>query len=76
MRHPMPSFIEEALTERGLKGAYSSRPPYQQNDYIGWIMTAKRKATQEKRLAQMLDEVARGDGYMNMTWKPRSAKNK
>jgi hypothetical protein len=50
----MPSFIEEALTERGLTGAYRSRPPYQQNDYIGWIMTAKRKATLVYRISDLL----------------------
>ena len=35
--HPMPSFVKKALVEHGLLDAYLSRPPYQQNDYIGWI---------------------------------------
>jgi hypothetical protein len=46
-------------------------PPYQQNDYIGWITRAKRQETKEKRLAQMLVELERGDKYMNMDYRPR-----
>jgi len=53
--------------------AYRARPPYQQNDYIGWITRAKQPETREKRLKQMLDELARGDVYMNMAWKPHPA---
>jgi uncharacterized protein YdeI (YjbR/CyaY-like superfamily) len=70
--HPMPGFISEALQERGLMDAYVKRPPYQQNDYVGWITRAKREDTQRKRLAQMLDELMRGDVYMNMHWNPPS----
>ena len=33
--YPMPDFVRQALTERGLMDAYRARPPYQQNDYIG-----------------------------------------
>ncbi len=54
-RHPMPPSIEAVLRERGLMAAYRSRPAYRQNDYIGWITRAKRQETQEKRLAQMLE---------------------
>ena len=49
---------------------FRSRPPYQQNDYLGWINRAKRPETKEKRLNQMLDELARGDVYMKMAYKP------
>ena len=31
--------------------------PYQRNDYLGWIARARREATFQKRLAQMLDEL-------------------
>jgi hypothetical protein len=41
-------------------------PPYQQNDYIGWITRARRPETQEKRLDQMLEELEKGDVYMKM----------
>lgn len=60
----MPEFIQKALIKRGLMEAYHSRPPYQRNDYVGWISRAKQRKTQEKRLVQMLDEFAAGDGYM------------
>lgn len=65
-RHPMPEFILHALTEHGVLQDYQTRPAYQQNDYIGWITRARRPATREKRLQQMLDELARGGVYMNM----------
>ena len=51
--------------------AYLSRPAYQQNDYIGWITRAKRAATRDKRLNQMLDELEHGGVYMRMKWRPR-----
>jgi uncharacterized protein YdeI (YjbR/CyaY-like superfamily) len=66
---PMPQFVRDALEERGLLAAYKSRPPYQQNDYLSWINRAKRLETKEKRLHQMLDELARGDVYMKMACK-------
>jgi len=65
----MPEFFREALEARGLMAVYRARPPYQQNDYIGWITRAKRPETQEKRLKQMLDELEKGDVYMKMAWK-------
>ncbi|WP_437509787.1 YdeI/OmpD-associated family protein [Sorangium sp. So ce1099] len=65
-RYPMPDFVKTALDERGLMDAYKQRPAYQQNDYIGWIMRAKRQETKEGRLLQMLDELESGGVYMNM----------
>ena len=70
-RHEMPEYIREALLARGLMDAYRSRPPYQQNDYIGWITRAKRAETRERRLAQMLDELEQGDKYMKMNYRPK-----
>ena len=70
-RYPMPAFIREALEARGLTAAYEARPPYQRNDYIGWITRAVRPGTQEKRLNQMLEELERGDVYMKMAWGPK-----
>ena len=69
-RHKMPDFIRDALNERGLIDAYRSRPPYQRNDYIAWITGAKREATKQKRLKQMLAELKGGKLYMNMKWTP------
>ena len=70
-RHKMPDHIREALTARKLMDAYRERPDYQQNDYIGWITRAKGEETKQKRLAQMLDELAGGKVYMSMKWRPR-----
>jgi len=67
----MPREVADALRARGLEEAYAERPPYQRNDYLGWIARAKREATREKRLAQMLDELERGGVYMNMKWTVR-----
>jgi len=68
--HPMPEFVRDALIERGLMDTYERRPPYQRNDYVGWISRAKLEATRQKRLEQMLDELEAGDRYMNMAWRP------
>ena len=70
-RYEMPAFFRNALNERGLMAAYRARPPYQQNDYIGWIMRAKLETTRQKRLNQMLDELEKGGVYMKMKWKPK-----
>jgi len=71
--YPMPPFVQEALIARGLMEAYHNRPAYQQNDYIGWITRAKQKATTEKRLNQMLEELEAGDRYMNMAYRPKQS---
>lgn len=67
----MSDFMRETLTTRGLMDAYLSRPPYQQNDYIGWIARAKLESTRQKRLNQMLEELQGGKLYMNMKWHPK-----
>jgi uncharacterized protein YdeI (YjbR/CyaY-like superfamily) len=67
----MPDFMERALQESGLIEAYRARPPYQQNDYIWWIASPKRQETRDRRLAQMLAELAGGDRYMKMPYRPR-----
>jgi uncharacterized protein YdeI (YjbR/CyaY-like superfamily) len=69
--HPMPDYVKDALHERGLMEAYEARPPYQRNDYVGWITRAKREETRMRRLEQMLDELAAGDLYMKMPYRSR-----
>lgn len=66
--YAMPADVQAALRERGLVDAYHARPPYQQNDYIGWIGRARRGDTRERRIAQMLDELRAGGVYMKMKW--------
>ena len=70
-RCEMPADVAEALSREGLQAAYETRPPYQRNDYIGWITRAKQSATREKRLRQMLDELHAGDAYMGMDYKAK-----
>jgi len=67
-RLDMPDFIHDALVKRKLMDAYMARPPYQRNDYIGWITRARLTATRQKRLKQMLDELKKGNVYMKMEW--------
>lgn len=64
----MPADIAAALEERDLAEAYDARPAYQQNDYVGWISRARRAETRSRRIEQMLDELERGNVYMNMAW--------
>ena len=70
-RYPMPDFIRDALNAHDMMDAYNSRPPYQKNDYIGWIQRAKLETTRQKRLNQMLDELKKGNVYMKMKWKSK-----
>ncbi len=74
-RHPVPAFIKKALLESQLVPAYHDRPAYQQNDYIGWIMQAKRESTRLRRLDQMLTELRRGGVYMKMAYRPHRRYN-
>jgi uncharacterized protein YdeI (YjbR/CyaY-like superfamily) len=70
----MPGFVRSALAERGLLAAYRARPPYQQNDYLGWISRAKLEATRRRRLDRMLEELEGGELYMNMARSPRGTR--
>lgn len=72
-RYEMPDLIRDAINEHELMDAYRSRPPYQQNDYIGslCVRRAKLEATRQKRLNQMLDERKGGKLYMKMKWPKR-----
>lgn len=69
--YPIPEKIHDALVQNHVMEAYQSRPAYQQNDYIGWIMRAKREDTYQKRLNQMLEELKDGVLYMNMPYGPK-----
>jgi uncharacterized protein YdeI (YjbR/CyaY-like superfamily) len=67
----MPDDVAKALRREGLRADYDARPPYQRNDYIGWIDQAKLDETRKRRIRQMLDELRRGGVYMRMKWRPR-----
>lgn len=68
---PMPAFVKQALGKAKLMERYRARPPYQRNDYLWWINSAKLQATRQKRLDQMLDELGSGNAYMGMAWRAR-----
>jgi len=70
----MPEYVARALRDENLTEQYHERPPYQQNDYIGWIARGKQAATREKRLRQMLDELRVGGVYMGMVYKVKMRK--
>lgn len=67
---PMEDDIRAALETHSLMADYEARPAYQRNDYLSWITRAKQPATREKRLRQMLDELAAGGVYMKMDHPP------
>lgn len=69
--NPMPKDIEEWLIQENLMDAYRRRPPYQQNDYLGWILKAKKPETREKRITQMLEELRNGNKYMGMVYRAK-----
>ena len=69
--NPVPRNLKQTLVTKGLWGAYLARPPYQRNDYIGWITRAKLETTRQKRTQQMFAELRQGDRYMKMKWNPR-----
>ena len=69
-RNAMPVDVRRALLAAGLMMKYRQRPPYQRNDYLGWIRRAKRPATRQKRMQQMLEELSRGHSYMKMSYRP------
>jgi len=68
--HPMPDDVAKALRSGKVREDYDARPPYQRNDYIGWIIRAKNDETRRKRIGQMVSELKAGGVYMGMTHKP------
>ena len=69
-KQTMPAFVARELKARGLKPAYAARPPYQRNDYLSWITSAKQESTKLRRLEQMLGELE-SDKYMGMDYQVR-----
>lgn len=66
--NPMSQDVLEKLQQLKLEVAFRLRPPYQQNDYLGWISRAKTPPTREKRVEQMLSELEGGEKYMGMKY--------
>ena len=61
--NPMEDFIKDRLVKDEVLDKYNERPAYQRSQYIDWITSAKREATKEKRLNQMIDELKAGDSF-------------
>ena len=68
--YPMPDDVRTALKSYGVSNDYDCRPPYQRNDYLGWIGRAKQDETRNKRIAQMIAELQQGGVYMGMKHRP------
>jgi hypothetical protein len=66
----MPGNVKAALAKRELTDAFRARPDYQQNDYLKWIALAAGPAAKDKRLQQMLDELANGGLFKGEPWIP------
>lgn len=66
----MPADVEQALRARALMDAYQALPLHKRNDYVGRITSARRPEIRERRLRQMLDELARGGVTARMGHKP------
>jgi len=62
----MPAFVKKALVDGKVMDDFKKRPAYQQNDYLGWIGRARKEATMQKRLSQMIHELEVGGVYMKM----------
>ena len=68
----MPQFVRDALVKEKVLEKYRQRPPYQRNDYLWWINSAKRDETKQKRLQQMIDELKAKNTYMHMKYSPKN----
>jgi len=76
LRQRVPPDIRALLAQKGLLAAFRARPPYQRNDYLGWIARAKLPNTRRKRIELMMDELKAGHGYMTMQWEPPRRRRK
>ena len=67
---PMPGNVKAALVKRELMDAFRARPEYQRTEYLKWIALAIGPAAKDKRLQQMLDELAKGGVFKGEPWTP------
>lgn len=60
---PIPSIFQEKLkANKELKEAFDNLTPYKQKEYIEYIATAKREATQVSRLEKITPMISQGKG--------------
>jgi hypothetical protein len=67
----IPDDLKKALDDNELWERYHARPPYQQNNYVGWIVGSKRVGVRAKRLAQLVSELQAGGQYMGSIYIPK-----
>lgn len=67
---PLPGNVRSALHKRDLMDAYIARPAYQKDDYLKWLAQAAGPTAKQKRLDQMLDELAAGNVFKGEPWTP------
>jgi uncharacterized protein YdeI (YjbR/CyaY-like superfamily) len=67
----IPDDLKKALDDNGLWERYRARPPYQQNNYVGWVIGSKRPGIRNKRLMQFVDELRSGAQYMGSAYTPK-----
>ena len=60
--HPMNLRANEAAAEY-----FDSRPPSYRRTAIHWVISAKREATRERRLAQLIEDSAAGRTLRQLT---------
>jgi hypothetical protein len=67
---PMPGNVRGALAKRKLLDAFRDRPQYQQDEYLKSIALAAGPAAKQKRLDEMLEDLAAGDKFRGEPWSP------
>lgn len=68
----MPADIRIHLAERNLTDAFRRRPEDQKRKYLEWIEGTRFSILRSRRIRQMLDELDRGDMYMNSAFSPET----
>jgi hypothetical protein len=74
---PTPPYITDCLAdEPDAKAFFSKLPPSHQRYWVNWIEEAKTEPTRAKRLAQMVDGLARGWGFAEVQRAAKAKKEK
>lgn len=68
---PMPADVRHAFVGHGVITAFKTRPAYQQADYLRWIERTRLARTRRERIAEVVDELQRGNRFMKAPWRNR-----
>ncbi|MEM9549377.1 MAG: DUF1801 domain-containing protein [Bacteroidota bacterium] len=61
-KYEMPDILKSALEENNSTKAFEALSPSKQNEYIEYIVTAKREATKSSRIDKILPMIQEGKG--------------